>query len=177
VALMMAVLFSLRHRTGHPFAAALVGFYVLFAAFRVTPGYIYAMGHAYAADDLHTRLFLPRARTLRVELQQARMYNRLIPLVNAVANGGALYAGPDCPEVNFLTGLPNPTRTIYEFLSEPRATPEDILTMLAARHVTVVVINTSPDFSGQMPSDLQDALRVRFPETTSVGPFEVRWLE
>jgi hypothetical protein len=104
------------------------------------------------------------------------VYGRLVPLVTALVRGGSVYAGPDCPEVYFLTGLPNPTRTIYEFLSEPRATTEDILAMLTARHVTVVVINTAPDFSGQMPTDLHDALRARFPYTQSVGPFEVRWL-
>jgi hypothetical protein len=176
VALAIAGLCSLRHPTGHPLAAALLIFYALFAAFRVTPGYIYMMGRAYAADGLSARLLLTRARELRVDPQQAMVYGRLVPLVTALASDGTLYAGPDCPEVYFLTGLPNPTRTIYEFLSEPRATTEDILAMLTARHVTVVVINTAPDFSGQMPSDLHDALRARFPYTQSVGPFEVRWL-
>jgi hypothetical protein len=177
VVLTMVALFSLRHATGSPLALALVAFYALFAAFRVTPGAIYVTGHAFAAEDPRTPLLLSRARTLRVGDQQAQVYNRLVPLVTQVANGGALYASPDCPEVYFLTGLPNPTRTIYEFLSEPRATTADLLTLLAARHVTVVVINTTPEFSGQMPADLRAALRVRYPATTSVGPFEVRWLE
>jgi hypothetical protein len=167
----------LRHQTGHPLAAAVLVFYALFVAFDVTPGYIYAMGNAYRADSLKALLSLPRARTLRVNPQQARQYDRLVPLVTGLAGGGSLYAGPDCPEVYFLTGLPNPTRTTYEFLSEPRATTADILAMLTARHVTVVVINTAPEFSGEMPDDLHEALRTRFPDAQSVGPFEVRWLD
>jgi hypothetical protein len=176
-ALSVAALFSLRHRHGHPLAAVLVVFYGLFVAFRVTPGYIYAMGNEYSGDGLSRRLFQPRAMSLRVDPAQAWTYDRVVPLVEQLARGGALYASPDCPEVYFLTGMPNPTRTTYEFLSEPRASTSDILRMLTTRHVTVVVINTTPEFSGAMPTDLRDALRLRFPETASVGPFEVRWID
>jgi hypothetical protein len=177
VVLAMCALLSVRRPSAHAIATALLVFYGLFVALRVTPGYIYAMGNTYAADGLTSRLFLPRARTLKVDPAQTREYDQLVPLVSQLARGGALYAGPDCPEVYFLTGMPNPTRTIYEFLSEPRPTTADILSMLARQHVTVVVINTTPEFSGPMPADLRDALRARYPETKLVGPFEVRWVD
>ena len=123
VVLAIAALFSLRHQTGHPLAAAVLVFYALFVAFDVTPGYIYAMGNAYRADSLKALLSLPRARTLRVNPQQARQYDRLVPLVTGLAGGGSLYAGPDCPEVYFLTGLPNPTRTACGSCPSPGRPP------------------------------------------------------
>ncbi len=175
VVLTVAALVSAQRVSNRLVAFALLVFFGLFVALRVTPGYIYAMGNAYANDALDTRLFLHGAHTLKVDRAQAHVYDQLVPMVTQFASGGAVYASPDCPEVYFLTGMPNPTRTIYEFLSEPRATSVDILAMLTARHVTVVVINGAPDFSGAMPDDLHDALRLRFPESTTVGPFEVRW--
>ena len=61
--------------------AALVGFYTLFAAFRVTPGFIYHMGQHYVPDLQTTALNLDRAGRLRVTSQEAGVYEQLVPMI------------------------------------------------------------------------------------------------
>ncbi len=176
VALTLAALFNAKGQEGHPLAAALLVFYAFFAVFRVTSGSLYPLGKFYVPDELTARLAIPRAGALRVRPPDADIYGRLVALVVKHARNGVVYAAPDCPEVYFLSGLSNPTRTIYEFLSDPKPAAET-LSLLTVRQVTTVVINTTPEFSQPLSSDLQSALRARFPLTQSVGSFEVRWRE
>jgi hypothetical protein len=155
---------------------AAIVFYLLFAVWRVTPGFIYDAGFAYAPDIQTHRLDLPRAGGLRVDPRQARIYEELIPLVRSHADGTFLYAAPDCPEVYFLSGLRNPTRMLFDFLgSSDESSPATILSMLAADNINEVVINTRRGFSLPMQPALREALDRRFPHFARFGPFQVRW--
>ena len=51
VALAAAAVFTANGRAFHPVASLLLVFYVLFAAFRLAPGFIYRMGRSYRAGD------------------------------------------------------------------------------------------------------------------------------
>lgn len=88
---------------------------------------------------------------------------------------GFIYAGPDCPEVYFLSGKQNPTRTLFDFFDPPEGRSERILATLESHQVKVAAILTQPAFSPPMASDLQAALRERFPNSAKIGKFEVRW--
>jgi hypothetical protein len=156
---------------------ALVIFYLCFAVFRVTPTFIYEMGKYYSPDTQTERLSLPLAGGLRVDPREAGLYERLIPLVHEHAAGQFIYAAPDCPEVYFLSGLQNPTRTLFDFLDDATDRTQRILTTLEDHHVRVVAIKQSPGFSNEMDPSLEKALDERFPKSEDLDEFEVRWRE
>ena len=59
-----------------------------------------------------------------------------------------IYAGPDTPEIYALTGLRNPTRSLFDYLDPSNsARGEKLLRTLRRRGVTAIVINTRPGFS------------------------------
>ncbi len=106
-------------------------------------------------------------------------YERLIPLVQQHAAGGYIYAAPDCPKVYFLSGLRNPTRTLFDFFDNAMGRTERILNAIEAHQVKVVVIRNDRrilrQFSPSLPPDLAGALQQRFPNSATVAWFEVRW--
>ncbi len=175
LALALLGVVSPRVTTARFLLGSLLSFYLLFAVLLVTPGFIYAMGYRYQPDPETRRLTLPRAGGLRVAPSQVQEYEHLIPVVQDHAAGEYIYAAPDCPEVYFLSRLRNPTRNIFDFLDKPAGRTARILSALETHHVKVVAILTQPPFSGPLEPDLKAALTERFPDSTLVGRFEVRW--
>lgn len=112
---------------------------------------------------------------LRVSPADANLYADLTDEVARHLDGGGLWAGPDAPEVYFLAGIPNPTRTLYEFLDSEPLTPDGLDGLVREHDVRVAVLNTRPLFSPVLDGRLLDFLVTRFPERRSVGPFVVRW--
>jgi hypothetical protein len=153
----------------------LLCFYLLFAVLRTTPGFIHQLGYTYHGDEQTTALTLPRAGGLRIEADDAQLYERLIPLIQEHASGRYAYAAPDCPEVYFLSGLRNPTRTIFDFSDNPVGRTASILSAIERNQVNVVAILTKPPFSQPLAPDLHAELRKRFPNSETVERFEVRW--
>jgi hypothetical protein len=99
----------------------------------------------------------------------------MVSLVRSKARGRYIYATPDAPEVYFLSRYPNPTRTIYDFLDDPVDRTARILDLLERREVNLVVLNSKPGISAPVASDLAEAMTVRFPHSSVVGRFIVRW--
>ena len=156
---------------------ALAAFYLLFGVLIVTPSFIYTMGYSYTPDLQTLQLALPRAGGIRIDPGEAQLYQRMIPLIQAHAIGEYMYAAPDCPEVYFLSGLQNPTRTLFDFFDDPTDRTERILSALENRHVNVVAIKRWPSFSRPMSNDLERAIEERFPHSTDVGLFVIRWAQ
>ena len=146
-----------------------------YALFEVRPGFLYNMGSSYAHDTQTHVLTLPRAGGLRVSPESANTYEALGKVIKDHARGEYLYATPDCPEVDFLYGFRNPTRTLFEFEDIPAGRTGRILNALHARDVSIVVINRQPEFSEPVPSDLRAALEREFPAQQEVDRFVVRW--
>jgi len=155
--------------------ALLLVFYLVFAVWRFTPGGLIAYGHAAIPAQPSTVLRLPRAGGLRVSSLDADVYERLIGLVQEHAQGPFIYAAPDCPEVYFLSGRRNPTRTLFDFFDSEAGRSTRILRALQQHDVRVVVINTHPPFSAALDAALGAALVSQFPTAQQVGPFTVRW--
>jgi hypothetical protein len=88
---------------------------------------------------------------------------------------GYAYAGPDMPEMYFLAGLRDPTRTMYDFFDDPATHDARVLQAIDAHHVTAVTINTGAMWSPPMDAVLRDALRQRFPDSVVTGSLIVRW--
>ena len=177
VALAAAAVFTANGRAFHPVASLLLVFYVLFAAFRLAPGFIYRMGRSYEPVTLKSEMAPPRAKGLRVSGDEARMFDRVIDLVKAHAAGRPLYAFPDSPEIYVLAEASYSGRTIYEFLADPPTTDERVLDHLSRNDVRVVVVKKNRSFSDPPSAGLVTELRKRYPVGETVGTFEVRWRE
>jgi hypothetical protein len=152
-------------------------FCLFYVVFEVTPGFVYVMGQEYSRDTQTAGLTLPRARGLRISATGAKQYEELATLLGQHVRGQYIYATPDCPEIYFLYGFRNQTRSISDFFvfDDPIGRTERILLLIQARNINLVVLNRDPGFSLPLPSDLRAALEREFAGHTDVGKFEVRW--
>jgi hypothetical protein len=97
-------------------------------------------------------------------------------LLHAHARGSYVFAGPDTPEISALTGLRNPTRSLFDYLDPTdSARSQKLLRSLRAHEVTAVVVNPRPAFSLPLERSTVARLREEYPRHETVGPFEVRW--
>jgi hypothetical protein len=118
----------------------------------------------YCPDFPTAALHLERCG-LTVYREDARVYQELVALIQSqTPAGGYIYAAPDCPEVYFLSGRKNPTRTFYELFdrrSDERCAR--VLELLDRHQINLVVINHAPGFSGQFDDATLAALRTAYP--------------
>jgi hypothetical protein len=172
-ALLAACLIS---RLSHPprtILSAAAAFYVFFAALVLLPQYI---GSRYHPDYQSAYLNLPRARPLRVSKAAAATYQELIPFVKNLAGQNEIFAGPDCPEVYFLSGLRNPTPFLFDSLHDPGEYQSDLESLFDSSHfVTVAVLNEAPDYGSIQLGILRSLVPARFPNSRKVGSFTVYW--
>ena len=83
-----------------------------------------------------------------------------------------MYAGNDCPELYFLTGLKNITR------DDNGAPPEEVLKALQSTNVKVVVLFESPYFPSEQTSpEVRTEVIRRFPQNRMAGVLHVYWRE
>jgi Dolichyl-phosphate-mannose-protein mannosyltransferase len=152
----------------------LIVFYLVFAVVRVTPGFdLGSLRHV--ANKKTERLTLARAANLRVDPREARVYEVLIPAIQSHADGDFIYAAPDSPEVYFLSGLHNPTRTIFDFRDDLPGRKERILRALENHGVNVIAIKSDPQFSKPLEPELMEVFETLYPNSEEIGNFELRW--
>jgi hypothetical protein len=120
-------------------------------------------------------LNLPRGGNVLVDPIQADVYDRLIPFLQSHSSSDFTYAGPDCAEIYFLSGLKNPTRTLFDSFDEPVGRKERILQAIDARRITTIVFNELPGFAGTINRELEKAAETKFPHSKQFGRFLVRW--
>ncbi len=154
--------------------AAVVAFFLAFAVVRANNSTLYTMGVAHRPYLPTMPLGLERGG-LEVPVVHARAYRALVPLLRSRAKGGYTWASPDCPEVYFLSGLRNPTRSLFDFFDDTTGRTKRVLEALDKHGVTAVVLNARPSFSPTPPDDLVAELEKRYPFAVNVGPFHVRW--
>jgi hypothetical protein len=95
--------------------------------------------------------------------------------VDAHLDGGTLWAGPDAPEVYYLSGAQNPTRTVYEFLRAPGSANQEREAPWRRPDVRVVVVNSRPLFSETLGPETLSLLEEAFPGSRELDPFLIRW--
>jgi hypothetical protein len=176
VALTALAVFSYLRPVAPEVPSLLVAFYIAFAVLRVNTSPLYGMGTVYAPYFATERLASERGG-LEVARFQAAEYRDLVPLVQKHARGGYTWASPDAPEIYFLAGLRNPTRTLFEFFDDPVDRTPRILRALDSHGVTVIVLNVRPEFSASITKELAEELVRRYPSYANVGRFHVRWRE
>jgi hypothetical protein len=157
--------------------AALFATFAAFAVVRMNPGFLYNLGVGFARYEPLAPIAAPRGGYVRVPSPIAAEYSQLVALVreHAGSDSGYIYAAPDAPEIYFLTGLRNPTRTMYDFFDDPEARTSRVLASLQAHDVRVVAINKHPEFSSHITGDLLQTLQREYPVAVGIGDFEVRW--
>jgi hypothetical protein len=155
-------------RPGVPAWTALL---LIFALFSMNRGYAGTIGVQHLVYRQDVPLNLEKAH-LKVRRDHADAYRRLVALVDAHAGTGDVLAGPDCPEVYFLTNRLNPSGVVFEFFSSSAGDFFDADKRAAAK---VIVVNGEPEFSPAVKDSVVAQLRVDFPFGEQVGPFEVRW--
>ena len=117
-----------------------------------------------------------RAGGLRVLAAEAEAYNLLIPFVMQQARGAPIIAGPDCPEVYFLTGYRNYSRSLFAFLEEPAQFEVETAALLRDNPaIKVAVVRQHPQFSITQRNILTKLVRNRFPMSRQIGDFIVYW--
>jgi Dolichyl-phosphate-mannose-protein mannosyltransferase len=159
-----------------PVASLLLVFYAAHAVLWLTP--LIYRNYNNSADLLSRApltVMLPDRAGLMVHDSIAVEYDSLVSLVRAEARGEFIYAGPDSPEVYFLSGFRNPTMTIFEFLDDPEERTARTLGLLDRADVNLVVLNSRPGMSAPITEALASALRDRYPNSAEAGRFTVRW--
>jgi hypothetical protein len=157
--------------------ASVLAFYLLFALLRTNPGYVYALSHRFERYDPPAVLDLPRAGGLRVTSEDAELYGSLIPLIQEKSGGGLIYAGPDCPEVHFLSGLEDAMPRHADSPRDPMENPEQLLRSLDEKGTRAVVLNRQPPWARKIRPQEFALFEKRFPQSREIGRFVVRWKE
>ncbi len=162
---------------------------LVFAVLWLNRGFVRDIGGRFTLLEQETPIAGTRGG-LRVSAPEADLYRRLVAAIQAHSTAeDYIYATPDCPQVYFLSGRRNPTRTFFDFFDADYADPPTrrarLLALLEERDVPVIVINYQAEFSRTYDPELVRALVARFPHQESVameewpGParFTVRWRE
>ena len=171
-----ALALSAYHRPAGVVGGLLVAFFAAFAVLRINPGELDSMGTVYRPHLPTTALAVERGG-IQVLQSYAGVYNALVPMLRAHARGGYTWASPDTPEIYFLTGLNNPTRSFFEIFDDSANTDDRVLRALDAHGVTAIVLNARPAFSRAVSQPFYLQLAARYPSSQWVGPYQLRWRE
>jgi hypothetical protein len=131
-------------------------------------------GQLYAASPLAEPVSMVPLETERggIDIPVAHaFYVELVDHLEGIGNS-PIYAGPDAPEVYFLTGAINPTPVLFDFLAESWRI-EEIEASVLQHQLPAVVVNGSPDFSPPLPEHLVDTISNEFSDHSSFGWFDV----
>jgi hypothetical protein len=163
----VAIVATARKQPGTYVLAAVTGFYLLFGAIMLVPDYLYEFTHKVGRMD---ELQLQRAGGLRINY--AANFAGLTHFLQQHSPNGLLYAGNDCPELYFLSGLKNVTR------DDAGGPAEDVLKALQSDELKVVVINEAPLFpASRMNPEVRAEVMRKFPHSLQTGMFHVFWRE
>jgi len=118
-------------------------------------------------------LALERAAGLSVERADAKVYQELVGYIRRIVRPGhTILALGDCPEVYFLSAMPNPTPVLFDLFSGPWSTSR-LHAVLEQNIIDAIVINTRPDFSASIGPLQVEELKSSHPLTRKIGKFMV----
>lgn len=154
-------------------AAPAVILALLFGVLSLNRGYVYNIGASHAIQEMDVPLDLPRAH-LTVSRDDAHNYRRVVQLIEQHRGVRGLVAGPDTPELYFLTRQFSRSGTLYDFFSEASSSAE-YAQQFGWFSADVIVVKHKRSFSPPLSATLLADLRKQYSHSESVGPFEVRW--
>lgn len=163
---LVAIVAKVKKQRGIYALSSLVGLYLAFGVVILVPLHLAELTHVvHPLDELR----LPRGG---IRIEDEAFYEDLTRFLQMHAQNGVMYAGNNCPELYFLTGLKNVTR---DDLGAPE---EEVLNALQSDDLKLVVINEAPHFAGDgiSPKVRAEVMR-EFPNHRQVGIFQVFWRE
>jgi hypothetical protein len=146
---------------------------LLFAVLSMNRGFVWNVGSFHEVEHLNAPLELSRAH-LRVAADEASIFNRLVPLIGQHLGDRGLVAGPDTPDVYFLSGQLSPSGRLFDFFTDQAAMSDDAR-LAEWRRADVIVFFHGHRFSPPLPESLVSKLRQEFSRGEAIPPFEVRW--
>ncbi len=161
-----AIVATRKRQRGTYVLASVAGLYMAFGVVTLVPMQVAELTHQVGHMD---KLQLPRGG---VRIENARFFEDLIHFLRQRSPNGVMYAGTDCPELYFLSGLRNVTR------DDGGAKADEVLRALQSNDLKVVVINEAPFFpAGRMNPEVRAEVQRKFPYHTQAGIFQVFWRE
>lgn len=161
-------------RPGGPVQAVILFFFFAFGLFRGIPLPLTTLGIRYEVTEAPEQLDLPRGGLL-VPPNEARGYRELVTLVRNRSAGRPVWAGPEAPEVYFLSGVQNHTGTLFDIFDPADVQAEPLTVRLDALGAAVVVLNLLPEFSPPLSDASIDSVRVDFPNERRILKYLVLW--
>jgi hypothetical protein len=137
-------------------------------AIRLQQGYLYASAPLAAPVEL-VALDVDRGG-IRIPAKHG-FYSDLVNHLEPYAPS-SVYAGPDSPEIYFLSGTTNPTPVLFDFLAESWRIRELDAAVLDGE-LSAVVVNNSPDFSSTLPPLFIEIVETEYPDRSTFGWFDV----
>ena len=86
--------------------------------------------------------------------------------------GSVIYAGPDAPEIYFLTQTVNPTPVFFDHMSIDWGI-DDLDDLIEGGHLDAVVVNNGLTFSRPLPESTVALIQEHFPSRRSFGKFDL----
>ncbi len=161
---LVAIVSSARRERGTYVLISLAGLYLGFGVVSLVPMQIAELTHKVSRMD---ELKLARGG---LQIENAQAFEEISHFLQAHAPNGLMYAGNDCPELYFLSGLKNVTR------DDAGAPAEEVFRALRSTDVKVVVINEAPFFPGaRMNAEVRAAVEQQFPHHAPAWIFQVFW--
>jgi hypothetical protein len=121
------------------------------------------------------RPIMPDRAGLRVPLWQADQYESAVAVIRQHARGPYIWASPDVPQLYFLAGYRNPTRSLFEFFDDTTGRSDRVLKALDEHQVNLVVLNVHPQFSPRVSMAMYRQLASRYPNSVFVEPWLIKW--
>jgi hypothetical protein len=166
-----AALWSALPRMPREVPAALVAMAI---AFQLRGSSEFAVRGPVRAGDVMVPLGMPRGGILVPRDDSAR-YAGIRAEVLKRATSEWLFVWHDSPEIYFLTGMRNPTRTLFEAFSDPAGqTTGAVERVLREKNVGVVVLTRRETAQRPMPLALRRWIEREYPSVAWVGATEVR---
>lgn len=122
-------------------------------------------------------LDLPNA-SLVVPSVEKRIWFPLVKRIQSLspAENSPIFAGPDCPEVYFLSNRRNPTKILYEVFENQANLEHDILGAIDKERCSLVVVNLRPNWSRPFDYNFHRLLADRFDRVERYGHFLLYWM-
>jgi hypothetical protein len=137
-------------------------------------GSVHSVGGYPVWWDYAHRLAIPRGGLLVTTYDSAR-YARVVELVTTHRTGGTVLAGPELPEVYFLTASKSPGPDSYSLFPATVADSGQLARVLNPAATDVVVIKLRPMFGRPLSADVYQWLSNRYPVGERIDTLEVRW--
>jgi hypothetical protein len=137
--------------------------------------FVYGLGLRFERYDPRSVLDLPRAGGLRATAMDAQVYGALIPPMQETSSGSPVYAGPDFPKIQFLSGLKDVVPRGDDSSGNPMQRPEEVFRCLDEESGRAVVLNRGPLFADQLQPRIVGRFEELFPPSRAIGQFVARW--